>query len=190
MLFLILYKAKGDIRERERLEGVTVLYVDRFVLHSVFCLDLMVSWLFPATKQGRRDRNMFPAFGQECPRASRVWPLQCLFIFLYSWPRCWNLRLGPSWPVEHLPLLVQHVMVPGIRLGTVPGTVFLSSRLFCPVCIPGNQNPWEKAWESTATQWGWRQGWRQGCQQSGAPVLHLCTAAVKEQQEKALQAEQ
>lgn len=92
----------------------------------------MVSWLFPATRQGRRDRNMFPAFGQECPRTSRAWPLQCLFFFLYNWPRCWDLRLGPSWPVEHLPLLVQHVMVPGIRLGTVPGTVFLSSRLFCP----------------------------------------------------------
>lgn len=114
------------------LEGVTALCFDRFVLHSVFCLDLMVSWLFPATRQGRRDGNMFPAFGQECPRASQAWPRLCLFFFLYNWPRCCDLRLRPSWPLEHLPILVRHVMVLGIRLGTVPGTVFLFSSLFCP----------------------------------------------------------
>lgn len=133
ILFLILYKAKGDITEGERGWKVSLLSAWTDLFCTVFsALCLMVSWLFTATRQGRRDGNMFPAFGQECPRASQAWPRQCLFCFLYSWPRCWNSRLRPSWPVERLPLLVQHVMVPGIRLGTVPGAVFLSSRLFCP----------------------------------------------------------
>lgn len=146
ILFLILYKAKGDITEREgRLERVTALCLERFVLHCIFCLDLIVSWLFPATRQGRRDGNMFPVFGQERPRASRVWPLQCLFFFPYNWPRCWELRLWPSWPVEHLPLVVQHVTVSGTRLGTVPGTVFLWSRLFCPVAFQESKAREKKA---------------------------------------------
>lgn len=133
ILFLILYKAKGDITERERGWKVSLLSAWTDLFCTVFSDSyLMVSWLFPATKQGRREGNMFPAFGQECPRASQAWPRPCLFCFLYSWPRCWNSKLGPSWPVERLPLVVQHVMVPGIRLGTVPGSVFLSSRLFCP----------------------------------------------------------
>lgn len=55
------------------------------------------------------------------------------------------MSLWPSWPVEHLPLVVQHVTVSGTRLGTVRGTVFLWSRLFCPVAFQESKAREQKA---------------------------------------------
>lgn len=78
---LILYKAKGDITEREGGWKQSLLSAEADLFCSVFCLDLMLSWLFPATRQGMKYGNAFPAFGQVSQSVLGV-TFPCLFSSL------------------------------------------------------------------------------------------------------------
>lgn len=172
-LFLILYKAKWDIAEREGSWKELVLSAWTDLFRAVFSsFDLIAGWLFPAARQGRRDENMFPAFGHKCPSVPGM--TSSVFIFL-------SLQLTQMLRLETPGLLASSGTAcdgPRDKTGYSTWNCFSFQQTVLSICIPGSQNPRGKALESTATQ----RGRRQRCEQPGdtaSPLVYLTSKRRK-----------